>query len=121
VNKAAKQWVAALRSGKYQQCTNGLRKGNTYCCLGVANEISGLGKWIDDYAFQDATLAEAEVAGEDKTYEEEFTSPDVQEWLGLRTKDGSIGGITLAELNDDGVPFDEIADIIEKHAHQIFK
>lgn len=122
MNEAAKKWVAALRSGQYQQCVNALRSDDAYCCLGVASEISGLGKWIDGHVFQDETLAAAEYRGEDVTYEEEFTSPDVQKWLGLRTKDGAIGnGITLAELNDQGTPFSEIADIIEQHAHQLFK
>jgi len=32
----AKKWSDALRSGKYKQCHNTMKDGNSYCCLGVA-------------------------------------------------------------------------------------
>ena len=35
------KWLVALRSGDYKQGKDYLRKGNEYCCLGVAAEISG--------------------------------------------------------------------------------
>lgn len=39
-NKARiRKWVAALRSGKYQQTFGQLQKGDAYCCLGVAQEL----------------------------------------------------------------------------------
>jgi hypothetical protein len=33
------KWVAALRSGTYEQGSHVLRKGDRYCCLGVLCEI----------------------------------------------------------------------------------
>jgi len=36
-NKA--KWIDALRSGKYEQCTNVLHADGGYCCLGVAVEV----------------------------------------------------------------------------------
>ena len=33
------EWVNALRSGKYKQGKDRLRKNDSYCCLGVACEI----------------------------------------------------------------------------------
>jgi len=35
------EWVAALRSGKYEQCTSHLhtKNGGGYCCLGVLADI----------------------------------------------------------------------------------
>lgn len=44
------KWVAALRSGNYEQGW-GLLRGVTdkYCCLGVACDISGQGQWIKRY------------------------------------------------------------------------
>lgn len=44
-----KRWVAALRSGKYKQgtgqlCHINISGENFYCCLGVLNEIEGLGR-----------------------------------------------------------------------------
>ena len=35
------KWLVALRSGDYKQGIGYLRKGDKYCCLGVAAEISG--------------------------------------------------------------------------------
>lgn len=34
-----------LESGKYQKGKRQLRDGDTYCCLGVACDLSGLGEW----------------------------------------------------------------------------
>jgi len=36
-NKAT--WLEALRSGKYEQCTNVLHAEGRFCCLGVAIEV----------------------------------------------------------------------------------
>lgn len=144
MNDAAKTWVAALRSGEWQQCRNALQaklddpsiKG--FCCLGVACQISGLGEWYDLGLFRDSThIANDKLAEENRdpdvdpdepdqlTFEEEFTSPDIQKWLGLRTKDGelTIDGerTSLAALNDKGRSFPEIANIIEMHADQLFR
>jgi hypothetical protein len=41
MNEEAKRlWVAALRSGKYDQTTGALRDGVGYCCLGVLCEVA---------------------------------------------------------------------------------
>jgi hypothetical protein len=39
------KWVAALRSGNYQQARNGLKKGGGYCCLGVLCDIVNPDGW----------------------------------------------------------------------------
>lgn len=40
MNKAiAKQWVEALRSGRYQQGIGSLNKYDRYCCLGVLTDL----------------------------------------------------------------------------------
>src|SRR6185503_6538411 len=41
-----KQWIAALRSGTYNQSTGYLKGPAGYCCLGVACELYGKGKFI---------------------------------------------------------------------------
>lgn len=101
-----KLWVEALRSGKYQQARAVLRnaKGGM-CCLGVACEISGLGKWsaARDYETNGAlstTLPPREVVA----------------WLGLDNANGSWSerdDDMLTIRNDKGASFAEIADIIE--------
>ena len=101
-----KQWVEALRSGKYQQATGQLRNPETdgMCCLGVACDISGLGRWNEtDYS----TLA--------RNYYGDLGAPgsEMLSWLGLSDGCGDFAGGALTELNDNGKTFSEIADIIE--------
>lgn len=98
-----KLWVEALRSGKYQQATRQLRDGDAFCCLGVACEISGLGKWSGN--------SFPVYLGDSR-----FLPTEVREWLGISGRLGGFGRRNrkyLADLNDDGTTFSEIADIIE--------
>ena len=37
--------LKALRSGEYEQGSNRLHKGNTYCPWGIGCDVSGLGEW----------------------------------------------------------------------------
>lgn len=141
MNDAAKQWVAALRSGQWLQTRNALQRRDsdrdvmTFCCLGVACQLSKLGEWYDVGLFRDGSHQAEDAYNEERllegdeeptpTFEEEFTSPDVQKWLGLKTKSGefktSAGERTsLATLNDAGASFEEIADYIEEYADQLF-
>lgn len=41
------QWVEALRSGTYGQCTGTLRRGDDFCCLGVLADLVPERKWIN--------------------------------------------------------------------------
>ena len=101
-----KEWVEALRSSKYKQCTGQLCKidpetqEKSYCCLGVLCDLHsqktgeqfvinqlGLPKTVSDWAGLEYL-------------------PEVN-YYGYRTK--------LSHLNDgDGKNFEEIADIIEQ-------
>ena len=40
-----KLWVAALRSGKYEQGKEYLRWGNKFCCLGVLADLISPEEW----------------------------------------------------------------------------
>ena len=48
-----RELAAALRSGKYRQTRGRLRDSKGFCCLGVACEISGVGKWNGDEGYND--------------------------------------------------------------------
>ena len=39
------RWVAALRSGKYEQGQKGLKVDNTFCCMGVACDLIDPTRW----------------------------------------------------------------------------
>ena len=115
--KNRKAWVKALRSGKYEQGTAQLLTDEGgYCCLGVLCDVIGMKphrKRISKYG-----------AGEVANY---FGSTfDVaplkaMQAVGLVDSHGSFEGRTLAEENDDGTPFSEIADIIESEPEGLFR
>lgn len=113
-----KRWVAALRSGKYVQGKGRLKQRrdhekSKYCCLGVLAEI----------AVQDGVI-DPPRKREDGSYEYDGDAhtlgTKVQEWAGLCDANPIMCGVgkadyaSLARLNDDGMSFTEIADVIEK-------
>lgn len=100
-----KSWTHALRSGSYRQGKCLLRtpledSTYSYCCLGVLAQIrlKELGQEWPPNDFHDP---------ETGSYLWEGDLP------GLNGLDENIAK-TLAEMNDDGIPFSEIADYIEK-------
>jgi hypothetical protein len=102
------RWVEALRSGKYKQGKGTLRTlNNQYCCLGVLCDISGLSDW-ESHINQDA-YSYCNVLG---------VLPDlVMQWADLGRRDPYIdaSGVSLSGVNDFGLSFSEIADIIEEY------
>jgi hypothetical protein len=112
LNKNAKKWVRALRSGKYKKTIGQLAENGRFCCLGVACELAMQDGLISGYAGTDGGL--------------EY---DVKEWLGLNDelgafdKDKNVDGKpchSLADLNDSGWSFRKIADLIEKQPEGLF-
>lgn len=103
----ARAWVKALRSGKYKQGKGRLftAKDRSYCCLGVLCSIA-------------PSLGGPKVR---EIGELRKLPPPAQEFVGLRSSFGSLSGDflngsdSLAEANDKGVSFDEIATYISKH------
>lgn len=102
------QWVAALRSGEYQQAQEALRildeiagedqDAYFYCCLGVACQISSLGKWNDgEYRDQQGSS-------------DSYLPPQVTQYYGLTHEEQ----LDLTHMNDEGIDFATIADFIEQ-------
>ena len=46
LTEAQERWVTALESGDYKQTRGRLRDDNGFCCIGVACDVLGLGKWV---------------------------------------------------------------------------
>jgi len=97
------KWIAALRSGEYPQTRGVLRGYNGFCCLGVLQEVRKIPVYEDSdgnfkYEGKGGSLGE-------KTCE--LFSCDAWGFV--------VGGSTIAELNDSGVSFTKIADLIEEH------
>lgn len=111
-----KLWVDALRSGEYKQGTDQLRHpvqsgGYAYCCLGV---LCDLYREYHSEARRDRTefIADEEA--------ESFLLPQaVMDWAEVSLACPIVvrGGVAegLADINDGGAEFQEIANLIEKH------
>jgi hypothetical protein len=121
MNENVKKWVKALRSGDYRQAKEALHvSGAGFCCLGVACDLYM--KENPEWKWQKGGRC---MFFSDGVESVQGTLPqDVQEWLDLRSDDGTyMDGtrfISLAEMNDNGATFDEIADIIESAPVDMF-
>ena len=103
------KWVAALRSGQYQQAQRRLRTDEAYCCLGVLCDISGLGEWKLWFKLRQRTHF-AYNCGPDFNH---LVLPDsVAAWAEVGP-DPKAGTKFLSSENDGGKTFQEIADLIE--------
>lgn len=106
MNANAKKWVAALRSGEYSQGRGRLRKGDTFCCLGVACDLYA--KEHPEAEWLGTPIAPMfRVAPGDYT-EDMFMPQAVKDWLEFEA-----GSSRLAGDNDAGRPFTSIAATIE--------
>ena len=106
----AEKWVAALRSGEYKQHRGMLANDERteHCCLGVLCEL----------AIKEGVKVEVDMRPYYAYFDERVAGlPDkVQNWSGVSTAEGLLnGGLALAALNDRNWPFEQIADVIEKH------
>lgn len=106
-------WVAALRSGEYQQGMGQLKTKGGFCCLGVLCDLAakeGVGYW-NPYE----PIFETDEGGAAT-----FLPDAVQAWAGLPAGNPGVMRdgdelITLSALNDErGFDFTEIANVIEK-------
>jgi|14_taG_2_1085336.scaffolds.fasta_scaffold00855_14 hypothetical protein len=138
MNPTRKQeWLAALRSGKYQQYQGALSggpDGKNLCCLGVLNDISNLGEWDStgayvigtdlhcDHEQYDPTAVEKEFAHAVVVYWADLSSQNPlvdigdKRWTGLVSKVTVKDGkrfLEISELNDEGWTFAQLADLIE--------
>lgn len=120
------EWIEALESGEYRQGQGYLNRYGEMCCLGVACELLAIkGK-----------LNKNDFANSDAVFYGEFDRvlpDDARPWLNLtaegdltwlRTRSCTCGSEScgspstptdLASLNDSGVTFAKIADVLRYH------
>jgi len=109
--QVAQKWADALKSGKYKQGKNVLRSGDSFCCLGVLCDIyrtNASGGWNGiRFVAPDGTSSEIELPSA------------VRVWAGMKSPNPvnplGVGPTTLSCMNDEGMTFLEIADIIDNH------
>ena len=111
----ADKWVAALRSGEYEQTQAVLanRERTKHCCLGVLCEL----------AIEDGVEMEVDAAL-GSTYFDGWASTlpvSVMHWAGVVTNVGEFndGSEHLASANDVGATFDILADTIERRWEEL--
>ena len=93
MNKEIKKlWIKALRSGKYKQIMDTLRNNKGYCCLGVLRSVMKPG---DHHSFGN---------------ENSLLTTQQRNKAGLRKNTC----VYLANKNDEGLTFSQIADYIER-------
>lgn len=148
-NEVTRKWIDELESGNWQQAQSALKKGETYCCLGVLCEISKMDDWeevpdehfavLDFYLGEYAELPEeiadlvglATVDGQfgvtDAWWESllpatrQVIEPHFKNHTFLTTKkNGLRTSSSLAMLNDAGVGFETIASIIKSNPSGLF-
>lgn len=121
------RWLEALRSGDYQQGRCFLRYDfedgkSEYCCLGVLCDIyskENEGSWEESSsrrqverdgksaAIQDFKVSDGQV--------DQYLPDEVVKWAGLDSRDPDVGDAYVSQMNDTGIPFENIADKIEEN------
>ena len=110
----AEKWVAALRSGEFEQTSGVLaNRGRTaHCCLGVLCEV----------AIKEGLSMEVRPRSEFTCFNDEDANlpAEVLDWAGMESALGSYSdGRPLVVLNDEGHPFEQIANVIEHHWEEL--
>lgn len=121
LGKLQLNWIKKLESGRYKQTREGfLRDENGYCCLGICERIEdNLQKDLD-----------GSYITKDKSHNNIVLSKNTMKKYSFRADTGKalkeiiIGDnsyISLADMNDEGVTFKEIAEIIRENPNIFFK
>lgn len=116
------EWLKRLRSGEYSRsegCLKGLEGG--FCCLGVLTDIWAAETGTEWFMSYGGTTWSIGTGGESAV-----TPVSVMEWSNLKNSTGTLllgdyvkaSGrrefyVTLSNLNDEGMTFEEIADVID--------
>lgn len=110
-------WVAALNSGEYKQGTLWLRNNDKFCCLGVLCDLA-VKAGVTTQEPLSPTNPQVVMYGGTHTG---ALPANVVKWAGIQA-DQRVPSLNRAFsiLNDqDGLDFQQIADIIEGHWEEI--
>lgn len=118
LNKNAKKWVEALKSGIFKQADGRLAKDGKFCCLGVACVLA----FAEGVIPAPGTDIHGDTIFDDNSH---YLPNSVKDWLGLGDEQGrfQVGAArhSLAKMNDTGDTFAEIAAKIESEPKGLFK
>jgi hypothetical protein len=126
VNEKTKNlWIKALKSGEFEQIRGRLHDGQGYCVLGVLAALAmneGVCTFGPRNVFdgRSSTLSYnimkwAEIGLDDELDELDEKQPYLQPGAGQIKLKYKGKETSIAELNDSGLSFEQIAEVIEKY------
>jgi len=112
------QWVTALRSGEYTQAYHNLRTEEGFCCLGVLCDLYSKDTGDSSTEWEVNHTADLKpIPFYSFLNEGSFLPIAVKQWAGLDKASpevvDTVGREELAQLNDTGYTFAQIAQLIE--------
>ena len=115
------RWVAALRSGEYEQGQGRLHATSAdrifFCCLGVLCDLANKENIVSTVEAYTTSDGVSMIYDDD----ESWLPTSVVQWSGVDAQGTFNDGLdnqefsTLAYLNDNGATFDHIAEVIEEY------
>ena len=111
--EALELWLTTLEQHPERQTTGYLKKSNNkMCCLGQLCDLL--------YEPNETQLLEGDYYsyGEDENIED--LPEEVVEFMGFYGPYGELDNSTLAQLNDDGITWPEIAKFIRENPEKVF-
>lgn len=112
------KWTDALRSGRYKQGKSLLRENDFYCCLGVKEDLDGC-QWRELGRGYHGSIVYCTETMNNATYTRpskwltRFGALPNGTYVKVNTHDSQCTYTCLTELNDYGLTFTQIADIID--------
>lgn len=107
------KWVGALRSGEYQQGKGALQRDGKFCCLGILSDLYAKENNVEWKDYRDGSDYKCFLGSMG------ILPFQVVQWAGLESVNPCVSSIHRSEpisrINDRGVSFTEIADLIEKN------
>ncbi len=112
IKEIGNMWNKALRSGEYKQTDGALCDSRGFCCLGVLTDL-----YIKEHNL------EWERCGNSRRFDgnSSILTNLVMKWAKISSSEGWLKSNrkNLAEMNDSGSTFLEIADIIEANMEEL--
>jgi hypothetical protein len=124
-----RRWVKALESGLYKQGENYLvspgKNSDKFCCLGVLCDMAVRDKVIPAPGLVDPAMTGSDIPCYAYNGSNQTLPKKVMAYAGVSEECGKFIGqygltISLAELNDGGKSFKQIAKIIKSNPEGLF-
>lgn len=116
------KWLAALRNGEYKQATGYLKTQDGFCCLGVLCDIIDPDAWDNKLSGLENRSYAWDSGGFGKSYYElpnhvlhDIGVPRYHEAISVEENSSQLTQSYLANKNDGGASFSDLADWIEEN------